>query len=332
MRKNSCAAHLIPFRPRSAVVALAFISVCLFAARSKAGIDQLVYDFQQSDFEFGKVESKVPYPPLSWVSYTVYDKTEFSGGPGKLDAGVFQEHDFSQSLILPVYIGKKDLFIAGETFGYSRFDFKEGGRDDEELYTMGLIGGWVQQVSPNSQVSAFASPLITSQLGGQDPEGAEFYTGVVGLYRSSDALTWLYGGVYEYSYGDQFIYPYAGLIWLPTVDWSVSIVAPWPNVTYAVSDRFMLHAGFVPAGSKWSVEANGDRSTLAFGGWNLMAGGEYRLNRFMWLSAGVGVSGFRSFQLSGDGDADMEVKVDRDPIFSMALNFRPPGGLTRRSD
>lgn len=320
---------LSPGRPcagAGGVLALVLCACSLMPAR--AGIDQLIHNFQQSDFEFGKVESRVPYPPLSWLSYTIYDETEFVA-PDAGDPGAFQQQAFSQSLLLPVYIGQRDLFAAGEFVGYNRFDFRDPDRDDRDLYNVGLIGGWIRQVTPRSQLSAFGAPFVSTRFDGTEPEGVEFYTGLVGLYRSTDTFTWLYGGVYEYGFGDHFLYPYAGFIWLPSPDLSVSFVAPWPSVTYALTDRLMLRAGFAPAGSTWSLEDDGEEANLEFGSWNLMAGAEYRLNRLLWLYAGVGTAGFRSFQVSSDGESELDVDVDQDPIVMIALNFRPPGGLAQ---
>ena len=291
-------------------------------------MEELLYNFQQSDLEFGKTESRIPYPPLGWASVRLYDETEFRYGPDGGESAVFEQRDYSQSLMLPVYIGRKDLVALGEFLGYNEFNFKDGGLEDQELYTAGLMGGWLRQISPRTQASVFVAPFVTSELGGESPEGVEVYAGGVGLYRKSDTFTWLYGGVYEYSYGDQFLYPYAGFLWLPTPDWSLSFIAPWPSVSYACTDRLMLRAGFVPAGSQWSLREDGQEADLEFGSWNLMAGGEYRLTKTLWLYAGVGMAGFRGFELSSDGDAEMDIDVDSDPVFALSINLRPPGGLT----
>lgn len=297
---------------------------------SQAGLDQLLLNFQQSDFEFGKVESRIPYPPMSWAGWTHYSRTDFNTPDNSAyRPGSFEQDELSQALILPVSIQKKDMFLAGEFFSWSRFNFREGGYPDKDMYTLGLFGAWIRQLSPKTQVGAFAAPLVSTKFDGTNPEGKQFYTGGMGLHRWKENFTWLYGGVYEYNYGDQFVYPYVGFLWLPSADWSVSFVAPWPCVTYALTERFMLRAGFVPSGTEWTLDKDGESANLEFGSWNLMAGGEYRLNSFCWLYAGAGLAGFRSFELSDRGDADMQMDMDSDPVVSVSLNFRPPGGYAR---
>jgi hypothetical protein len=47
-----------------------------------------------------------------------------------------------------------------------------------------------------------------------------------------------------------------------------------------------------------------------------------RLNKYLWLNAGAGATGFRSLQVSNDG-LELHTDIKSSPVFMISLQFRP---------
>jgi hypothetical protein len=318
---------------RGALAAVLLLAAVVFPAR--AGMDQMIRSLQQSDFQFGRTESRLPYPPLSWLAYTIYAENEFTPGDtntlNELGWGKFRQQVVNQALVLPAYIGKKDMILVGESAMLTYFHFADPGLKDEELYMFAPVGAWVRQFTPKLQGGAFLVPMAFSSIGGSAPYGWEIYCGAMGSYRSRDDFTWLFGGVYEHSFGDSYFYPDIGFIWLPSPRWSISLLAPWPTVSYSAADDIVLSLGFVPAGAQWRLHGDADQpqAVLNFGSWNLMAGGEARIWGPLWLYAGLGYSGFRSLTIGSSGTPDIDVHLQDRPLVHIALNLRVSGGAAK---
>jgi hypothetical protein len=142
------------------------------------------------------------------------------------------------------------------------------------------------------------------------------------MHRINDEVQLLYGSVYENSFGRHAGYPSLGVLWLPSPKCSLSLVFPWPTLSYAPRDRWLLQLGMAPGGSSWVGRANDFETTQSFGSWNLNAGAGYRVHGKLWLFAGAGVAGLRDVKIeSGDDRTRFESKPGI--VFTLALQFRP---------
>jgi hypothetical protein len=104
--------------------------------------------------------------------------------------------------------------------------------------------------------------------------------------------------------------------------WLISIVMPWPAVSYAPSDHFVTTFGVLPSGANWAMDEAGENATGSFGGWDVGVRCGWRLTKLLWLSTGVGFSGLRSLQVDDSGETAFEQKLDREPFVSIGLGLR----------
>ena len=71
-------------------------------------------------------------------------------------------------LVLPAYVGRRDIVLTGMDTSYDRFDFKSSTVGDAEVLTLTPVVGWLRQLDTNSQIAAFVAPMFSSALGAVD--------------------------------------------------------------------------------------------------------------------------------------------------------------------
>ena len=148
------------------------------------------------------------------------------------------------------------------------------------------------------------------------------YAGVIALHWRSDTLQWVYGGVYENSFGRDTFYPYLGLQWNPHSRLSVSLVFPWPTITYSPKEDWIIQVGVSPGGSSWVDRSDRYEVTESLGSWNLTLGIGRRVYKSLWLTGSAGLAGLRAWQL-GEDDSGIRYEAEPSAVFSIALQLRP---------
>ena len=300
------------------------LSVCcllLAPVAARAGIDDLFNAVQQSEFRFFRMQSEVPFIPLGWVQEKHYLETEYTPTSGNLPSGKATESTFSEGLALPAFIAKRDMLVLGEDILWDRIDVKSGPYTDKDVLMVTPLVAWLHQFNSNNLAAAFGAPILSTTLNQGNSWGAECYAGIIGLHWQSDQVQWLYGGVYEYSYGRNFGYPYLGFMWLPTPKISISLTYPWPTISYSPQDRWLFQILAAPGGSSWVVQQNNVRTSQSFNVWTLTGGVGYRFYEKLWLMAGAGVAGLRGVKIGDSGSQQLEGKPGA--VFTLSVQFRP---------
>lgn len=289
---------------------------------SHAGMQETLEAIRDSQFRFARSESDVPFIPLGWVQNRYYPNTSFEAKEGTLSDASAAENTLGLGGMLPSYVAQRDMLLLGGDVTLDCISVKSGPYADQSVLTLTPVAAWLHQLGEDDLVGAFVAPMFSYEFRSAQEWGFSGYGGVIGMHYFTERFQLLYGGVYQNSFGDSMGYPYLGVNWLPTPRWSVALVIPWPTVSYAVSDRWLLQLAVAPGGSSW-VRRNGDfESTQSLSSWNMTVGASYRFYEKLWLFAGVGVAGFRGVIIEGDGNED---RLESKPgmVFSLALQFRP---------
>jgi hypothetical protein len=293
------------------------------SASAPAGvIDSILENFHNSEFAFGRTDGYAPFPPLAWVDVRDHGESSLSlnGQPVRFD-----ESSMSQFLLGPLWIGQKDMILAGEYAAWQRIGFNAPVVAQRDVYTFMPVFAWLRQTGPRRQVGAFISPEYSH---GADYAGHEFaewsgYAGAIGVNWTSDSFAWAYGGVVAWSADRGLIFPYLGCYWQPTPHWSVAAIAPWPSVSYAPSRDYMFQAGLSPADATLASAPDGSLN-VSYTSWNLLFSAHRRLTHNFWISASVGWAGLGNFAVSTDGHTDTDYQLRRDVVWSLQIAFRPP--------
>ena len=219
------------YRPRPWGMAAASLLAVLCMQRASADglMDALVTRFAQSDFEFLRGNSDVPFVPLAWVSSTYYNDSTFTQ-PGNNSASEvgYRQTNLSEAALLPVPIGRRDAIVVGEWASVTRFSLI----DSDAKLTVTSVSvplGWVRQVSHGWQAAAFLAPLGHTSAG--DGWYWETLGGAFARYTRSQSVAWIFGAYMDKAPLESFYIPYVGATWVLDQHWSLSLVLPWPGST-----------------------------------------------------------------------------------------------------
>lgn len=288
-------------------------------------LDATMLKLQTTDFEFTRSESDIPFTPVLNLGHTAYGRTEYQrieGGGEPLD---FRTQSSSARAMLPLYIGQRSLAVAVPVVSHTRFHFTEADRKNQSVEAFYLPVGLGWQTSRGNQWGGFLMPAAYSPLTDQGDWAWSGMGGVLGRHLNGDRLVWYYGLVYDYGYSDGYFLPYLGFTYVLDPRWSVSMLAPWPTVSYAPSDSFFVRIGIVPSGASWALQRDGEdeQAITSFGGWDAGVWGNWKLGKAWWLSVGGGFSGLRGLEVDAQGEAIFDPNLDNEPWLSAAISVRP---------
>lgn len=287
-----------------------------------AGMQEILNAIQQSEFNFARPTSEVPFMPLGWMQNRYYPNSQFEDEQGLLPPATVAQNTLDLGTVLPAYVAPRDMLLLGGNVSWDHVAVKSGPLDDQSILRLTPVVGWLHQFGDQDLVGAFVAPMFSQELRGNGSWGYSGYGGVIAMHTFSDEFQLLYGGVYENSFGQHSGYPYLGLQWLPTPRCALALVFPWPTFTYVPGDRWLLQLMVGPGGSSWVRHDNQYETTESISSWNLTAGAAYRFHGKLWLFAGAGLAGFRGVEIeSGGNQTRFESKPS--PLFTLAVQFRP---------
>jgi len=298
-------------------------AVLLLVAHSAfAGMQDILEAIQSSEFRFARATSEVPFPPLGWMQNRFYPNARFDEESGVLPQAEVVENTINLGGILPGYVANRDMLVVGGDLAWDHIAVRSGPYPDQSVLRLTPAACWLHQFGETDMAGAFAAPVLSKELLGDGPWNCNGYGGVVGMHWLSDQLQLLYGGVYQHSFGQNFGYPYFGVLWNPTPRCSLNLVFPWPTFSYVPADRWLLQLGVSPGGSSWAKNGASYEVTESLTSWNLTAGAAYRFHGKLWLLGGAGVAGLRGFQTESQGDTT-RFEARPGPVFTLAVQFRP---------
>jgi hypothetical protein len=290
-------------------------------ARSDGIVDAMVRRFSQSDFEFIRAKSNVPFLPAAWVTLATYNEGEFTR-PNDSDAKLsFHQTSASQGAFVPFAIGRRDAIVIGEWISRTDFEMENAASDDLQVLSAAVPIGWIRQATPDWQVAAFVAPL--GHKTHEDSWYWETLGGVFARHTTSDRVAWLFGAYFDVSPLEDFYTPYIGATFTLNERWSINAVMPWPAVLYAPNTDTLFRVGVTPSGTSWSIDPNQEKPRVDLSAWNFGVSAERRLYKNLWLAAEIGVSGIRGLSIVGGDYQDPETKLDSTGFVLLMLNFRP---------
>lgn len=300
-----------------------FALLCLPWASLAASetVERWVRSFADSELVFSRSTTNVPFQPLAFVDVTYYNDAEVrrpGGSPLSYD-----QVSVSQAAVLPVLLGPRNVLLAGEWIGWSRFDARNPGLDSFDVLSVALPVGWLQQADDRWQAGAFVAPLGHHASLADSSWSWETLGGVFGRYLQSDRLWWAFGLYLDIGPGEDVYLPYLGASWEINDRWTLSAVMPWPAVLFAPDRDTLFRLGATPSGASWSLRPGSDRVTYNLDSWDLGLSAERRVHGDFWLALEAGIGGMRTLRVT-EGDLDgPELDIDASAYVTLAINFRP---------
>ena len=294
----------------------------LAAATVRADMREVLDSIRESEFRFSRAGSQVPMIPMAWVADTYYPGTVFKPENAALPSAKVIENTVGVGVVMPAYVGQRDLLLAGGDVGWDDVSVRSGPYRDQSVVRMTPVAAWLHQWNENDLSGVFAAPIFSKNQLGDSDWALNGYAGAIGMHGFSESLQLLYGGVYQSDFGQSVFYPYLGVQWQPDIRWSVTLVFPWPTITYVLSERWILQTMIAPGGSTWVGRGTGYETTQSLNSWNWTVNAGYRVYGKFWLSAGAGVAGLRGLAItSSDNRTRFEARPS--PVFTLSVQFRP---------
>ncbi|MDD4735178.1 MAG: hypothetical protein PHP44_03625 [Kiritimatiellae bacterium] len=301
------------------------LTVGVRAQESDGWMDSTLLKLKNTEFEFSRSESDVPFLPVLSLRHTEYGKNTFTRTRGDQEDIEFRSRNTAAYAMVPIYVGKKSIALAVPYVSYTHFAFTEGPLKDRDVTGLNLVLGGAVQTSPGQQWGGFIMPSAYSPLTDNAEWAGSGWACVAGRSLQGERTVWYYGLVYDYAFSDGFFLPYLGFSYIIDPCWAISLVAPWPAINYAPSDSLFFKLGVSPSGSSWTIDPKGDDSQVvgSLGAWDFGFWAEKRVYKSVWFNFGVGYSGLKSFEFNTQGDTEFDPSLKSEPFVSIAINIRP---------
>lgn len=272
----------------------------------------------RSDFIFDRGVSNVPFFPLAWLSTDVQrdlNVSQCQSGTCELDSTAF-----SQGFGMPVYVGQKDIWILGETVNHDRYEFED---QSYSITTLGGVLAWVSQPTPKWQIGAGVYAYQGIDTSEDIEKDLQSIFAFAGRYRHSPELHSYYALIRWKDFNGVRYYPYLGLDWYPNKQWAVSVVFPWPTVSYAPDTNVVYRFGAVESGNSFQLQRGQDSLSSGFNQWHLGFSIEKRLYENLWGSLSLGTSILDSMYINENGGTELNIDIERAPFIRLSFNYRP---------
>lgn len=288
----------------------------------------MVRAFAESDIEFARGRTNVPFAPIAFVSARLYSDADVTGIT-RAEARGFDQRAVSAMALVPVLLSKRDAAGTGLYVNRQHFSLSpsERGNDagDFTVSSVSLPIAYFRQVRRDWQAAAFVMP--TGHYSDLEEGGWSLQTlgGAFARYTQRDDLWWAFGVFGDHSPGNGYLLPYVGASWSINERWTLSAIMPWPAVHYAPTRDWLFSLGTSPSGASWNLAAGQRDVSVNLDAWDFGLNVERRLGGNFWLAARAGVSGLRGLRFNtGDGNLeDPDFDVGSSGFVSLSLKFRP---------
>jgi hypothetical protein len=291
------------------------------ASQADGLIDGLVRRFTESDIEFKRAESDVPFLPAAWLEASGYREAAFVRPDGSSSDINYRQSSLSEGAFLALPIGQRDAFVIGEWLSTTEFRLPDTQRSDFSVLSVSVPIGWIRQASPDWQLAAFVAPLGSTSR--DDGWYWETLGGAFARYSQNDRLAWIFGAYFDVAPLEDFYTPYLGATYAFNRHWSLDAVLPWPGVNFAPNKDTFFRLGVAPAGASWSIEPGVRHPRVSLSVWNLGLMASHRLFGQVWLSVEAGISGLRGLSIVGGEFESLQTHMSNTGYASLMLAWRP---------
>lgn len=145
--------------------------------------------------------------------------------------------------------------------------------------------------------------------------------GLTGRYQSSERLTLLAGFIYQQGYHSTPFFPILGFIYRPDQQWTISVAAPRPGVSYAVRQDLRLNLGLEFSGGEYQLhEERLGAKAVRYQDLRLIGGVDFGIGSSLKGELAGGYAFDRKFEFYDRFDAGRtDVRVADGPFLRAAL-------------
>ncbi len=279
------------------------------------GNESLVDTLMRSDFRLDAATSNAPLPPLAYLTISDYKAAELQENCTDCSLGT---RGISQAFASPVWVGKKDLLILGETASWDRINVDQ---QEYHLASYGLVAAWVQQTTPKLQLAAFTYQQKLGDIADTGKRDYASWYGAVARYRYQDNLH-TYFGVLSHHQDTTLYIPYLGFDWVINEEWLLSMLPPWPTITYAPTKDHSFSFGAMPVDRNFVTQIGEQTVKGSLNRWALGFRYKKRLKGWWWLSFSTGVTGLSQLSYSQQ-NFEIDTSLSSELYGQISIELRP---------
>jgi hypothetical protein len=138
---------------------------------------------QETEFEFSRAETDVPFVPLAAVNATAYGKTEFQQTDGSGTAAEYRSSYIGAYTTVPLYVGKRSLAIAVPYVSHTKFTSMTDGKGDKYVDSVYLPLGYLWQADYGNQWGGFIMPVVNSPISDEGEWAEDFMGGALATFH-----------------------------------------------------------------------------------------------------------------------------------------------------
>ncbi len=268
--------------------------------------------------------SRVPEDPFNWVDYTYEGDARFKTEPVAGQDGRVSLHETRLSLApFALPLSESLTFAPGVGLRWIRFDFKdvpwEPKQEDVYDVTLPLLLAYDRRPW---LVLADVTPGLFTDMDHVTSEDYRTHGYAMGMYEMWPAVHLALGAAYDREFGEDKLYPLAGVDWFVGPAWELRILFPEPAVRYAPTDRWLLFSELRPAGGLWNIKGNESDSDFKLEGYRLGLGAEYNVYKALWVRAAGGLAFGRKYEIRELGQTLLDSEADDTYYLQAALQVR----------
>jgi hypothetical protein len=250
---------------------------------------------------------------------------EFAAGDNAPSVSLQQ---FSAIVGAPLILKEEYMVVSGLNIQINDFKFTDIVHVDLTTYSLSVpfVAGY--KINDDFKLLANISFGLYSDLKKLTSDDFHFSWFGMCQYNLNESLALYAGLAYNRSFGEDKIYPIAGLNWRINDSWFLGLVFPRPFIAYKASESLLLYAGMGPAGGEWNVEnpldsKDSENYNLFFSGYRVGCGVEYDINRHITMYLNVGSTFLRDYEIENDSRTLLDTEVDNTFIGTIGFALFP---------
>jgi hypothetical protein len=256
--------------------------------------------------------------------------------PSKIDAGVYANpegspevavNELDTGFAIPLYMSKNFRLFSGVNASWHNFNFSDTGLNDINTFDISVPFNAMVPINDKLTFMAIIAPGIHSDLKRVNYKDFKFSFLVLVNYSFNEKLQLSIGAAYSRIFGDDRLFPAAGLTWMPGDAWTIRLVFPKPAIIYHYSPRLRFMLGAEPAGGEWNIEDprdftdSNEEYVFEFKGWRAGFGAEYDITKKITFYADAGSTFGRSSSIDNDEETILDTDIDNTPGIRLGIQL-----------
>jgi hypothetical protein len=267
--------------------------------------------------------------PIAWSLYNFEAPADINTGEymNPHDNASVSLQELQTGVMFPIYRGESFRIISGVNAAWHYFRFSGASLHNISTFDLSIPFNTTVPINDKWTVMAIIAPGVHSDLKKVNYKDFKSSFLLLANYTYSEKLQISLGVAYSRIFGEDKLFPAAGLTWSPDDSWTIRLVFPKPAIIYSFNSRLRFLLGAEPAGGEWNIkdprtiDNNGEEYTFEFKGWRIGAGAEYDITNRLTLVADAGSTFKRTCVIDDDEETILDSDIDDTLGFRFGLQL-----------